>query len=354
MSVIHSNSKDSSKFTGLNVIIIAIVSLFFLKNSILAQDIHFSQILSTPVFTNPANTGTADDGLRIATDYRNQWASMNVPFNTFYTSIDKKLLIRNQTFGLGAFVIHDQSSGNRLSADKIHFSLSYSRFYKNNQFVIGVQPGFVNRYFNPDGITFGSQFNPSAQRFDPNLPSQETNFIDNIYYFDLNIGILWRAHIKTLVPVAGFSICHITRPYEEFINSKQVSRLPLKYILHSQVQVPINSKFDITPCFLFGYTPGTREFVAGGIGGYTPGNFFVPVKKLYAINLYRINPARNIDAIIIGGGVKFSMIDVCISYDINVSSLRRATNFRGAFEISLIYTGIGGMSKPAVEPCNIF
>ena len=354
MSIYNLNNKDISKFRGLNVIIIVIVSLFFFRNSIYAQDIHFSQILSTPVVTNPANTGIFDGQLRVTSDYRNQWANIGVPFNTFYTAIDKKLIISNQLFGIGGLVIHDQSSSSNLSADKMFLSLSYSRFYKNHQFVIGIQPGMVYKYFSANGITFGSQFDPANSRFDPNLPSQENNLVDNRYYFDVNIGILWRAHIRNALPEAGFSISHINRPIESFTSDNDAYRLPLKYTFHAQINLPINAKYDLTPCFLFSHTPGAREFVIGAIGGYSPDNFFIPVKKLYALNLYRLNPERNIDAIIIGGGVKFSKLDVGISYDINVSSLHQATNFNGAFEISLIYTGAGSRPKSAVEPCNIY
>ncbi len=354
MSIYNLNNKVISKFTGLNVIIIVIVSLFFFRNSIYAQDIHFSQILSTPVITNPANTGIFDGQLRVTSDYRNQWASIGVPFNTFYTAIDKKLVISNQLIGIGGLILHDQSSGNSLTADKVFLSLSFSKFYKNHQFVIGIQPGLAYDHFSANGITFGSQYDPANSRFDPNLPSQENNLLDNNYYFDLNIGFLWQAHIKNALPVAGISIEHINRPVESFMSNNDSSRMPIKYTFHSQITLPIIAKYDLTPCLLFSHTPGAREFLIGAVGGYSPDNFFIPVKKLYAINLYRLNPERNIDAIIIGGGVKFSKLDVGISYDINVSSLHQATNFNGAFEISLIYTGSGSSAKSVVEPCSIY
>ncbi len=60
MSHYKSENTELLKFNDLNVIIIVLVSLFFLQNSILAQDVHFSQILSTPVLTNPANTADND------------------------------------------------------------------------------------------------------------------------------------------------------------------------------------------------------------------------------------------------------------------------------------------------------
>jgi type IX secretion system PorP/SprF family membrane protein len=354
MSNYNLNNKYGLKFKGLNVIIIVLVSLFFLRNSMFAQDIHFSQLLSTPVLTNPANTGITNDQLRFATDYRNQWTSIGYPYNTFYTSLDKQITVRNQLFGIGIAFIHDRASVNSLSAEKTLLSLSYARFYKNHEFIIGIQPALVYKYFSNNGLTFGSQFDPAVERYNQNLPNYENHLNDYMNYFDLNIGILWRANIKSFLPVAGFSMSHIGRPLESFMDDSSGFRLPLKYTFHGQVTIPVNNKYDITPCYLFSYTPGAREFIAGGIGGYSPGNFFIPVKKIYVINLYRINPARNIDAIIIGGGFKFAQIDCGISYDFNVSSLSKVTNFRGAFEVSLIYTGGTGKKNAAVEPCLIY
>jgi type IX secretion system PorP/SprF family membrane protein len=354
MSNYNLNIKKFLKFKGLNVIIIVLVSLFFFRNSIHAQDTHFSQLLSTPVITNPANTGFSDEPIRFATDYRNQWASIGVPFNTFYSSFDTKLNIKNQLFGLGLAIIHDQSSILGLSAEKAYLSISYTRFFKTHQFVIGIQPGIVYKYYNLNEITLGSQFDHSISRFDPNLPSREYNLNDNMRYIDFNIGLLWRAHIKTLIPIAGISLAHLNRPVESFIMDNSGARLPVKLTLHGQLIIPINSKYDISPCFLFSYTPGARELLTGAIGGYYPGNFFIPVKKIYAMNLYRINPVRNIDAIILGGGIKFSKIDIGISYDINISSLSNATNYNGAFEIAIIFTGGGQRLRSGVEPCVIY
>ena len=354
MSNYNLNDKRVLQFKGLNVIIIVLVSLFFFRNSIIAQDVHFSQLLSTPVLTNPANTGISDEQLRFATDYRNQWASIGIPYNTFYASLDNKLSIRNQLFGIGIAFVHDQSSGYSLSAEKTLLSVSYSMFYKNNQFVIGIQPSLVYKYFSNSGLTFGSQYDPYGRVFNQNLPSYENHLNDYMHYLDLNVGILWRANIKSLIPIAGFSISHFTRPMESFMNDSSGNHLHREFTFHGQLTIPVNQKYDVTPCFLFSYIPGARELLAGGIGGYNPGNFFIPVKKIYVINLYRINPARNIDAIIIGGGFKFLKFDLGISYDINVSSLSRATNFRGAFEVSLIYTGGARKTGNVVEPCFIY
>jgi type IX secretion system PorP/SprF family membrane protein len=353
MSITFSGNNVKLKITGLNVIIFVIAFSIFFKNNIVAQDVHFSQFLTTPIYLNPANTGTADEDTRFANNYRNQWSNIDVPFNTLYCSLDKKLSLFNQLFGIGGFIIHDQSSSYYLSTDKFVLSFSYSLFYKNNQFVIGIQPGLVNMYYNK-GITFGSQFDPSSGSFNGNLPSGENNLNNKIYYFDLNTGFLWKTHIRTVIPVVGFSIGNLNRPVESFSTGSLGTRLPFKYIFHGQATIPINTKYDIVPCSMFGYTQGAREFLGGAVEGYYPQNFFMPVKKIYIINMFRVNPFLNVDALIIGAGMRFLKLDIAITHDINVSWLHNATNYNGAFEISLIYAGDANKAKNIVEPCYIY
>jgi type IX secretion system PorP/SprF family membrane protein len=320
---------------------------------IYGQDIHFSQFYTTPIFTNPANTGMSDDDLRIANNYRNQWAKIGTNYNTLYVSLDKKLSILNQSFGIGGFIVHDQSSAFNLTADEFLFSLSYSKIINNQQFVIGIQPGFIYKHYNASSLTYSSQFDQANQVFNSNFPSLEEGLSGSTQHFDMNVGVSWRTHIRNIVPSAGFAVNHVIRPVETFSSSSSGTRLPMKLTFNSQVCIPINSKFDITPSVLYGYTSGVNELLVGNIGGYAIANSALSVKRIYAINIFRLNPSSNIDAIILGGGIKFKKLDWGFTYDINVSPLSKATNFNGAFEISLIYTG-GSIRKRVNEPCYIY
>jgi hypothetical protein len=104
---------------------------------------------------------------------------------------------------------------------------------------------------------------------------------------------------------------------------------------------------------LYSYTPGTNEFMAGTIGGYSINSFNIPVKKIYALTMIRLNPMRDVDAVIFGGGAKFLKFNLGISYDFNISPLRTVTNFNGGFEISLIYTGSRRAQENPNIPCYI-
>jgi type IX secretion system PorP/SprF family membrane protein len=335
-------------------ILFAFFISFLLKLDVQAQDIHFSQFYATPLLTNPANTGMSDGDLRIANNYRNQWSKIDVAYKTLYISIDKKLILSKHLIGIGGVILHDQSSVFNLSADEFLLSLSYSKIIHNQQFAIGLQPGFILKSYNLNGLTFGSQFDASNQKFSSNLPSMEDGLTDNLHHFDMNIGIYWRTLIHNLIPSAGLSIRHILRPVETFSTSSSGSRLPMKLSINGQVIIPLSSKIDVTPNILYGFTTGVNELVAGGIESYAINDFNIQVKKVYTITMLRVNPFRNIDALILGIGVNFLKFNLGFTYDMNISPLSNATNFNGAFEISLIYNGISHTLGNINEPCHIY
>jgi hypothetical protein len=236
-------------------------------------------------------------------------------------------------------------------ADKFYFSVSYSRFYKNHQFIIGLQPGMVFRHYTLSSVTFGSQFNGTTNKFDPSFPSYENNLSDKLSYFDLNGGIQWRAYIKKNLLTGGFSLMHLNRPVETFMKGFYDERLPVRYNIHGNIRIPLKNRLDAVPMFLYSRTSGSQEFVGGSLLGYSTGSLTNPVKNIYGLALLRINPVRNFDAIMVGAGIRILKIELAISYDINVSGLRKATNFYGAFEISILYRNINIRSDAASEPC---
>ena len=339
------------KIAGLKIVIIVIAGSFFLCPEVLAQDIHFTQIQATPLLLNPANTGISDYDFRLVNNYRNQWKKIETPYNTYSISVDSRLFVGKQALGLGACIVHDLSSGNHFVADKFYFSMSYSQFFRNNQLTLGVQPGMVFRNFNQSDITFGSQFSNGDGSFNPALPSNENLLADKLSYFDCNAGLLWRARIKEYQLAAGLAVYHLNRPVESFMKNSDNGHLPLRYNLHGSILIPLAERVDIVPMVLYSQTSGAYELVGGSLLGYSFSEAASLIKNIYALALLRINPVRNLDAIMVGGGIRILKFDLCLSYDINISTLRNATNFYGAFEISLIYRSLHTRSNKTIEPC---
>jgi type IX secretion system PorP/SprF family membrane protein len=342
---------NKPRINALKIVNLFFVLIIFTWVKINAQDIHFSQFKSTPLFINPANTGNSASDIRFSNDYRNQWRSIDYPYNTLMAAFDTRISFLGRRAGIGAILVHDQSSGNYLNADKFFLSVSHSFFYKNNQFVVGLQPGYVLKRYNNSNITFGNQFDPNSHNYDPNLPSNENNLNEKLNYFDLNLGLLWQARIKTFVPMAGISINHINRPTESFYADNSEKPLPLKYTVHGSIFIPLTEKYSVEPQALFGYTKGSKEFIIGALANYYTGLEKLGLSRVYGIGSFRSNPVRNFDAMILGAGAEILGFDVCFTYDINVSSLRKASKFQGASEISLVYTTNRKKNSHKAEPC---
>jgi type IX secretion system PorP/SprF family membrane protein len=333
--------------------IVLLMSLFLFTNIFVwAQDIHHSQFYTTPLFNNPGNTGNSGENSRVALNYRNQWSKIGVPYKTFYASVDQAVAISGQTFGIGGYVVHDKSTTYGLTTNELMLSLSYSKYINNHQFTIGLQPGFGFKSYDLSALTFGSQFDNATSQYSSSLSSSESGLATSVNYFDLNVGFFWRTLIRNIMPSAGISFQHVLRPVVSF-SSSQTTRQSIRINFSSQVIVPVGNQYDVVPSINYSYLPGTSELLLGTTEGYYLPNQNLSVKKIYAINLCRINPFTDVDAVILGGGLKFTKFDLGVSYDFNVSSLAKLSQLNGAFEISLIYTG-GKNKKKLNEPCIIY
>jgi type IX secretion system PorP/SprF family membrane protein len=343
--------KNKSKIIQLKIVNLLFVLLFCSCTQIFAQDIHFSQLKSTPLFINPANTGTGISDFRFTNDFRNQWHTIDNPYNSLMLAFDTRVLVFNRQAGVGALLLHDQSSANFLNVDKFYLSFSHSFFVKNHQIVVGLQPGYIVKKYSSKYLTFGNQFDQGGHIFNPDLPSSEDNLEENLGYIDVNAGLLWQTRIKTLVSAVGFSVSHLNRPVESFYSDTSGSPLPMKYTLHGKIKIPFTAHYALEPQALCTFTRGGKEFNGGAVFHYYPLMQNVGLKEVYGISALRINPVKNFDALILGAGLEIAGFDLCFSYDINVSSLRKVSRYQGAYEISLVFNSPRKRNIHRADPC---
>jgi hypothetical protein len=73
---------------------------------------------------------------------------------------------------------------------------------------------------------------------------------------------------------------------------------------------------------------------------------------VYAGLLFRDGINRNTDAAIGIAGIRFNHLEVGINYDFNISELKVATNTKGAFEVSVVYTSLSSLLNKTAIPCE--
>jgi len=329
--------------------------------SLNAQDIHFSQFYMSPLNLNPAMTGVMNCNIRLVANYRNQWAAVlrSNAFNTYSVSYDQKIAVgRYDYFGVGASFWGDVAGESEFGTLTGKLSASYSKRMggyrqKAHYLVFGVDGGLAQRSLNFTKLLFPQQIlaglahptlngNPGEWT---NLDSREDFTRNNIRYPDFNAGLMWFSVIDddTNFYIGG-AYGHLNRPNLSIFGNN-TEQLYSKITIHAGGQFRISPKIALIPNVVY-YKQGPSFQINGG----TSLRFLLGNSRRYyqafqfggwvrVANKVRIGKTigRHVDAVVISTRFEYEDFGIGFSYDINVSSLKVASNYNGAFEFSLVY-----------------
>lgn len=317
-----------------------------------SQDIHFTQFWNVPLYHNPALTGVYSGDMRMVGNYRNQWASVPVPYSTFYGNFEQKIPIKrlgNNVLGGGIILNHDQAGDSKLSRTNITLSTAYTHQLSDKHFLSGgLQLGVGQRRFQTDELTFDNQFNGDV--YDENLPTNENFSNKNFIFGDLNAGINWHFQLskKGISADVGIGLAHINKPRQSFFDNEDI-RLARRMSIFAKANIPITPIIDLQLAVLIQQQGAYRENIYGTNLKYhfnkTTGNEM----GVYVGAWHRIG-----DALAFSAGVDYLNLSVGVSYDINISPFNTATNGAGGPEISVIYTITKVKSLEEFKSCPIF
>ncbi len=303
-----------------------------------AQDPHYSQFFSSPLTLNPALTGKFEGEVRVMGNYRNQWPTINRAYQTTTASVDFKILRnaigQNDVWGLGFMGYSDKSADGAVKFNYGSVATSYHKGLDEDgyhQIGIGVQATYANMMINTGSLKFEDQLTPfgftgtTSEIFSNN--SLKTN------YFDLNAGIVYTGSTTDNNNFyAGVSAYHINRPRQQFTGSYYA--LNPRITFHGGTYFPLNEYTTLHLSALHSLQAGAHETLAGGSVQLSPGATDQADKPF---SLYLGGWARFGDAIIPYVGLETSGFRLGITYDVNTSSLKTASESRGGIEISLVY-----------------
>lgn len=306
-------------------------SLIFIGCSVMAQDIHFSQYYASPLTLNPALTGKFNGTYRFEAIYRNQWASVTVPYVTYSGSADFGLFrnsLGNDVVGLGVMVYSDQSGDGHLTAQTAMLSLAYHKALdrqNRHQLSVGFQGGMVQKRIDETQLDFEDEWDDSGFNW---ITGEQIT--DAITYSDFNAGFLWNSNFSDNFDLyAGFSYNHITEPSETFLN--QANTLDSRYAFHAGMNIGIGDNVNLLPSILYLSQTSAQEISTGAALGYEMNK----ETTVYFGAWYRFN-----DAFIPVAAIEFYGLRIGLSYDVNISDLTPASRSMGAFEVSVIYQNI--------------
>ncbi len=319
--------------SGYRFSILAFCFLFFSIYSF-SQDIHFSQMDRSPLNLNPAETGDFNADHRMIANYRNQWASVTVPYKTFsasYENLQRSPFKIPGNVGLGLLFNSDVAGDGNFGTVQVKFSLAYHYLHlldSTLNIAAGLNIGYNQHSLDFHELYFDNQYNGS--QFDPNMQTNESFSGEQLSFIDFTLGFKVTYFIEKKIPIRlGFAFHHLNRPSQSFYG-EQLNELEGKFNTYVASDIPLSKYWTLTPS-VFYYNQGTYdELFFGAMLEKELNNI-----SFRAVNFGLIN--RMGDALIFRFGVEYQSFDIGFSYDMNYSSLTVASNGIGAFEISVIY-----------------
>lgn len=308
----------------------------------MGQDIHFSQIDINPVLLNPAYSGFFEGKGRFGLVYRNQWASVSEPYETFAFTGEWNAY-RRRYYGDGinvGFALSADEAGTLgygiTQADAI---ISYFRGLNktNNHFIsIGLSLGIGQRSFNP---------------LNAELPeSDETFETTKAGYADMGVGVAWFYNpIDNFTIKLGLGAKHLNKPNISYMQLDDIFLHP-SYNVYTRMEIGMSENVSILPVVVYKFQNNYNELLYGldvKWHGYGVASYDVAC----AAGVYM----RQTDAVVFSVTLELDAFILGASYDYNFSGLKPASNGVGGFEIALGYRLNDGVKKRNKSiPCPTF
>lgn len=304
------------------IYILILLGIMLLGNvRVSAQDVHFSQFFSNPVYLNPAFAG-ANVCPRVVLNFRDQWPSISGTFVSYSASYDQHF--DKLAGGVGVLFMGDhagQGTINTYAASLIYsYKLKVTRKF-NMRFAL--QATYQQKSLNWDKLTFGDMIDPKYGFVYETNEVQPSKLSKGV--FDFSAGFI--GYTDKLF--FGFAASHITRPYEGFVS---VSRLPIKWTAHFGGYFDLKRKsrrsrsfgdISISPNIIYQNQMKFHQLNYGLYLNYYP----------FVVGVWFRQCFKNADAFIFMFGLQHEMIRIAYSYDLTISKLANLSG--GAHEVSL-------------------
>lgn len=302
-------------------------TLFLIKINIYAQDPHFSQSYASPMYLNPALTGTTLEG-RFIFNYRTQWPRLTGEFVT--TQFSYEHYVNKIRSGIGFSFLNDKAGAAGFRSTLLLASYAYN-LNINKDFGVrgGLQVGWGQRSLDNFKLLFPDQITPLGSTNSASAELGLPNF--NLNYLDVNAGITFYTENFWL----GVSGHHLNQPNLNFISGNN-DKIPMRITIQAGLSfLKYDNQKDkreghtgaITPIMYYS-RQGIYQQLDMGV------NFYKAPVLLGAF--YRAIPLinNNNSALVLQTGFNYNTFTFLYSYDMGIGQFARVSG--GAHEISLL------------------
>jgi type IX secretion system PorP/SprF family membrane protein len=310
-------------------------ALISLAISSSAQDINFSQFYELPLLRNPALAGLFTGDVRATGAFRSQWGSVSVPYQTQGIGVDMKFAVSEVDYlAIGMQITNDVAGDSKMGKTQLLPTLTFHKSVngdKDTYLSLGFMGGAVQQRFDPSKLKFDDQFVNGA--YSPLNPTRQVFSNSNRTYYDAAAGILFSSVAGNDVKYyIGASYFHFTQPKVAFSPDSDI-RLNKKLMINAGLSAP-TSEYDRLILYTDVFTQGGNRQVQGGFM-YKHDLVQEDIDDAFSLSggvFMRWN-----DAVVPVVKMDYYKIGIGLTYDVNISKLRQASQARGGFELTLSY-----------------
>lgn len=328
------------------------VFLFFLSTvcltkQVLAQDINFSQFYELPLLRNPALAGIFTGDIRATAAYRSQWGSVTVPYQTQGLGADLKFAVNEVDYlALGLQITNDVAGDSKMGKTQLLPTLTFHKSVngdKDTYLSLGFLGGAAQQRFDPSRLKFDDQFVNGA--YSSTNPTRQFFTNTNRTYYDAAVGLLFSSVMGGDVKYyIGASYFHFTQPKVAF-NPDNDIRLNKKLMINAGLSAPTGD-FDRFILYTDLFTQGGNRQVQGG---FMYKHDLVQEDEDNSFSLSGGAFVRWNDAVMPVVKLDLYKLGIGLTYDVNISKLRPASQARGAFELTLSYRSFLNIRNSSAE-----
>jgi type IX secretion system PorP/SprF family membrane protein len=303
----------------------------------IGQDVNFSQFYDIPMLRNPALAGIFTGDVRLTSAYRNQWESVTTPYRTIALGVELKRSMGESSgdfITYGVQITKDLAGDSKLSRTQIFPVLNYHKSLsseKSTYLSAALMGGPVMQQFDPSKLTFDDQFVGGA--YSETNPTRQTFSNTKLTYWDPAVGLCFSSETgEATTYYIGAGVYHFTKPKVAFQKQNDIS-LNTKYVVNVGLSAPMGSDNRVVFYGDYFMQGGNRQGQGGLLFTHDLDQNADDQKLAISGGLfYRLK-----DALIPVVKLQYYQLNIGITYDVNTSKLKTASQSRGGFEVTLGY-----------------
>lgn len=301
-----------------------------------AQDIHFSQFFEAPLLRNPSLAGIYTGDIRIQGVYRDQWNSFTNAYRTGSINGEYKMPVGkgDDFMTVGGQLLFDKAGTVGLSTTAILPALNYHKSLSDQKTMylsLGFMGGMVRKSIDASKMTTDNMYGGGG--FDPTAPTGENFTAPNFTNWDASVGMSFNTTFgldQRNSYFLGAAYHHLNRPKNSFYRNATIELQP-KYVFSGGVTFSVDDYSYFIIQADHSVQGSFNETIGGALYSYKlDSDVDNPLYTIHAGAFLRWK-----DALIPVIKLDRYPMSIALSYDVNVSPLKTASQGRGGMEISL-------------------